>query len=113
MLKRVGISTRAFERRNAFVSWVDGRPMLITKYNGSYYAINAVCAHMGCVLLTEAEGNIATCSAHGARYDVTTGGVIEKPQIKPDAPCEYSESKTPLETYKIRETPEGFLEVEV
>ena len=113
MLKKVGISNKAFERRNALVSWVDGMPILIAKYEGSYYALNAVCAHMGCVLLTGVEGNTATCPAHGAKYDVTSGRMIERPQIKPDALCEYSESKTSLETYRIRETPEGFLEVEV
>ena len=113
MHKRVGISSRAFEGRNAYVSWVDGRPILVTKYNGSYYAMNAICAHRGCVLLTEVEGNIATCAAHGAKYDVTTGALIEKPQVHPDAPCEYSESKTPLETYRIRETTEGSLEVDL
>ena len=113
MLKKVGISGKAFERRNSLISWVDDKPILIAKYNGSYYAMHAVCAHMGCALLTEVEGKIAACPAHGARYDVTTGAMIDKPQVRPEAPCEYSDSKTPLETYKVRETSEGPLEIEV
>ena len=113
MIRRVGVSTRAFEELNSLVSWVDGKAILITKYNGNYYAMNAVCAHRGCVLLTSAEGSVATCAAHGAKYDVTTGAMIEKPLVKPDLPCEYTESKTPLETYKVIETPEGALEIEL
>lgn len=112
MLKRIGISTRAFEKSNSFVSWVDGRPILITRFNGDYYAMNAICAHRGCVLLTSAEERTATCPAHGAKYDVITGAMLEKPQVSPEAPCEYSESRTPLETYKVTETAEGSLEID-
>lgn len=113
MFRRVGISTRAFETRSSLVSWVDGKPILITKHDGDYSAMNAVCAHVGCVLLTDIEDNTAICPAHGARYDVTSGSMIERPHVKPEAPCEYSESKTPLETYAVRRTPEGLLEVDI
>lgn len=113
IIKRIGLSSKAFERRNSYVTWVDGKPILIAKYDGNYHAMNAVCAHMGCALLTDVEGNIATCPAHGARYDLTTGAMVEKPQVRPEVPCEYSESKTPLEIYRIRETPEGRLEIDI
>ncbi|MEM3186517.1 MAG: Rieske 2Fe-2S domain-containing protein [Conexivisphaerales archaeon] len=113
MFKRIGISSRAFERRNSLITWVDGKPILIAKHNANYYALNAVCAHMGCALLTDVNGNIAICPAHGAKYDITTGAMIEKPQVRPEVPCEYSELKIPLTTYKVRETPQGPLEIDV
>lgn len=111
MIRKIGVSTRAFDERNSLVSWVDGKPILIVKHEGKYHAMNAVCAHRGCVLLTSVEGSTATCLAHGAKYDITTGKMTEKARVHPEAPCEYSESETPLETYKIRETLEGTLEV--
>jgi len=38
--------------------------------------------------------------------------MIEKPSVRPDAPCEYMQVKAPLKTYRVNVTPEGFLEVE-
>ena len=113
MTRRIGLSTKAFEKRSSYVSWVDGKPILIVKHAGTYYAMDAVCAHRGCVVLTDVEGFTVTCPAHGAVYDIRTGELNEKPQVHPEAPCEYSESKTPLATYWIRETPEGSLEIDL
>ncbi|GAB6945556.1 Rieske (2Fe-2S) protein [Vulcanisaeta sp. JCM 14467] len=113
MWRRVSILVKVFERRNSVITWVDGKPILIVKYGDNYYGMHAVCAHMGCALLTDVNGYIATCPAHLAKYDVRTGEMIEKPQVRPDTPCEYADIKTPLPTYRVRVTQDGFLEVDV
>mgnify|MGYP001770689823 FL=1 len=109
----MSILVKVFERRNSVITWVDGKPILIVKYGDNYYGMYAVCAHMGCALLTDVNGYIATCPAHLAKYDVRTGEMIEKPQVRPDTPCEYADIKTPLPTYRVRVTQDGFLEVDV
>lgn len=48
-----------------------------------------------------------------AKYDVRTGEMIEKPQVRPDVKCEYADVKAPLPTYKVRVTQDGFLEIDV
>ncbi|WP_069807542.1 Rieske (2Fe-2S) protein [Vulcanisaeta thermophila] len=113
MWKRVTILVKVFDRRNSVITWVDNKPILIVKYGNEYYGMHAICAHMGCALLTDVEGYVATCPAHGAKYDVRTGEMIEKPQVRPEAPCEYEKLSVPLKTYKVRVTQDGFLEVDV
>ena len=109
----MSILVKVFERRNSVITWIDGKPILIVKYGDNYYGMHAVCAHMGCALLTDVNGYIATCPAHLAKYDVRTGEMIEKPQVRPDVLCEYSDIRAPLPTYKVRVTQDGFLEVDV
>jgi len=109
---RVNILVKVFERRNSIIAWVNNKPILIVKYGDRFYGMDAVCAHMGCALLTDVNGYVATCPAHLAKYDVRTGEMIEKPSVRPDAPCEYMQVKAPLKTYRVNVTPEGFLEVE-
>ncbi len=95
------------------ITWVDNKPILIVKHGDEYYGMLAICAHMGCALLTDVNGYVATCPAHGAKYDVRTGEMIEKPQVRPEARCEYADVKAPLPTYRVRVTQDGFLEVDV
>ncbi len=110
---RVNILVKVFEKRNSIIVWANNKPILIVKYGDKLYGMDAICAHMGCALLTDVEGYLAVCPAHGAKYDVRTGQMVEKPQVRPDAPCEYSNVKAPLPTYKVRVTPEVLLEIDV
>ena len=109
---RVAISLRLFEHRSSVLTWVAGRPVLIARVEGKLYAMDAVCAHMGCALLTEAQGPTSVCPAHEARYDVRTGALLESPKIKPEIPCEMEELRIPLRTYPVAER-DGLLEVDV
>ncbi len=63
--------------------------------------------------MTDVNVYVATCPAHQAKYDVRTGEMMEKPQVRPDAPCEYAEVRIPLPTYRVRVTQDGFLEIDV
>lgn len=56
--------------------------ILVINYNGSYYAINRKCTHMGGDLSKgKLEGKIVTCPRHGSKFDVTTGVSISGPKI--------------------------------
>lgn len=47
---------------------------------GLYYAIEDVCTHDGGTLTGgEIEGKEIICPRHGARFDITTGEVLEPP----------------------------------
>lgn len=110
--RRVSISTRLFEKRPSVVVWVQGRPILVSRVDGELYAMDAVCAHVGCAILTETEGHVVTCSAHRARFDVRTGEIVEPARFFPDHPCDQENLKAPLRTYPIKED-EGLLAIDI
>jgi len=61
-----------------------GKEILITNYEGKYFAIDARCTHMGGKLINgKLEGKIVTCPIHGARFDVTTGVSVSGPKLGP------------------------------
>lgn len=107
----ISMSTRIFERRNSIVTWWQKRPVIVVKDGPDYFAMDAVCAHMGCAVLTEAEGHLVTCPAHGAQFDVRTGALVTPARVRPEQPCSEENMTVPLRTYPIRER-DGFLEME-
>ncbi len=110
--RTISIRVDIFNRRRSILSWVDGRPVLITRVDGSLYAMNAICSHLGCALLTEVDGHVATCPAHEAKWDIRTGELLTPPKVRPEVKCEYSESRIPLETYRVREK-DGLIEIDL
>jgi len=55
-------------------STVDGKDILITNIDGTYYAINDTCTHAGASLSEGSlDGAIITCGWHGAKFDCKTG----------------------------------------
>ncbi len=108
---KVRIHVHAFEKRNSLLVWLKGRPILVVKDGDKFYAMDAVCAHMGCAILSEVNGRIAICPAHGAKYDVTNGNMIEKPTVKPEIPCEQEEIKLPLKVYSVTVGTDGLLDI--
>ncbi len=110
--RRVSISTRVFSRRSSVLTWINRRPVLVAKVGDEIYAMDAVCAHMGCALLTEVSGPQVTCPAHEAVWDVRTGALVSEPKIKPEMPCEEEGLKAPLRTYPAREH-DGFVEIDI
>ncbi len=110
--RRVSISTRIFARRSSVLTWINRRPVLVAKVGDAVYAMDAVCAHLGCALLTDVNGAQATCPAHEAVWDVRTGALVAEPKIKPELPCEEEALKAPRRTYPAREH-EGFVEIDM
>ncbi len=62
----------------------DGRRIALCKYGGTIYAIDDVCTHdRGPLGQGELIGKEIECPRHGARFDVTTGGVTRLPAVRP------------------------------
>lgn len=61
---------------------VSGTDFLLANVDGSYYAINNRCTHLGGSLADgKLEGSIVTCPRHGSKFDVKTGESISGPKI--------------------------------
>ncbi len=70
--------------------FVQGKPMALCGVGGSFYAVNAVCLHVGGSLASgRLEGCILTCPWHSWTFDVRTG--------QPDHPAGHAVS-----TYGVR-----------
>ena len=61
---------------------VNGRGILITNFDGKYYAMNLKCTHMGGDLSKgKLEGKVVTCPRHGSKFDVISGACISGPKL--------------------------------
>jgi nitrite reductase/ring-hydroxylating ferredoxin subunit len=63
-------------------AWMDvnGREIALFNVNGTYYATDNECTHMGGPLGEgRLDGTIVTCPWHGSRFDVRTGQVVSSP----------------------------------
>jgi len=61
---------------------VQGKDVLVAKYDGNYFAMGRYCTHMGADLSQGTlEGKIITCPRHGSKFDITTGESISGPKI--------------------------------
>ncbi|HEY7536025.1 MAG TPA: non-heme iron oxygenase ferredoxin subunit [Thermodesulfobacteriota bacterium] len=70
---------------------VDGEIIAICHVDGKYYAIKDECSHMEYPLSDGSlEGEIITCSWHGAKFNVRTGEVLSMPAV------------VPIETYQLK-----------
>jgi nitrite reductase/ring-hydroxylating ferredoxin subunit len=58
---------------------VDGKEIAITNINGKYYAFDDRCGHSSARLsMGVINGNVVTCSFHGAQFDCTTGKKVRE-----------------------------------
>lgn len=58
----------------------DGRQIALFNINGSFYALENVCPHMGGPLGDgEIEDSMVTCPWHGWQFDIKTGLCINVP----------------------------------
>lgn len=59
---------------------VSGKEIALFNVDGSFYAIDNTCTHVGGPLSEgEIEGSEVTCPWHGGVFDVTTGQVLGSP----------------------------------
>ena len=59
---------------------VDGQTLALFNVDGTFYAINNACSHVGGPLGDgELIGNEVTCPLHGAQFDVTCGKALSGP----------------------------------
>ena len=55
---------------------ISGKKILVSNMDGKFYAIDALCSHMGGELgKGKIEGKDVICPKHHAKFDVTTGKV--------------------------------------
>jgi nitrite reductase (NADH) small subunit len=61
---------------------VEGKEIALANVGGKFYAINNTCLHEGGPLGEGSlEGKIVTCPWHLWEYDVTTGKLLENPNV--------------------------------
>ncbi len=115
MFTKISVLSKIFEARDHAVVMVKGTPVLIVKYNGTFYAMDARCPHMGCGVLSELDdGRIAVCPLHRAKFDVLTGQMVSPPIVMPERPCEFAKDlRAPLRRYPIRVSSDGLLEIDI
>jgi nitrite reductase/ring-hydroxylating ferredoxin subunit len=57
---------------------IEGERILVANVNGQFYAMRAICNHMGGQLdKGKLVGNVVTCPLHGSKWDVKTGKLVQ------------------------------------
>lgn len=63
-----------------------GRTLALFNLNGTFYALDNKCPHVGGPLGEgDVAGNVVTCPWHGSKFDITTGAVVGPPARRPVA----------------------------
>lgn len=74
---KVGETTELSVGSKKLVSW-EGKDILLTNIEGTYYAMDNTCSHMGGSLYKGTlDGSHIKCPRHGSIFDVKTGKVVE------------------------------------
>lgn len=55
---------------------------IVRAREGNFYALSAVCTHLGCITNWKSEEGVIACPCHGSRFD-TGGAVIGGPAPRP------------------------------
>lgn len=66
--------------------WVEvkGRQIAVFNVDGTYYAVDNECSHLGGPLAEgRLQGVVVTCPWHSSRFDVRTGQVVGPPARDP------------------------------
>jgi cytochrome b6-f complex iron-sulfur subunit len=81
------------------VTFLQDQQVYIVRMTDGFYAVSAVCTHLGCVTQWKAEANMIACPCHGSKFQ-PTGKKIEGPAPRP------------LPHYAINLTADGELQVD-
>src|SRR5262252_3281439 len=81
----------------------NGRPLLLSRFEGQFFAIDAICSHAGGRLEDgDFEGRCVVCPIHSAVFDLTTG------KVSPE-----THWATGVEAFSVTTTEDGlFVEIE-
>jgi len=89
-----------FEESELKAFEVRGTRIAVAKADGTFYAFDDTCTHVGCSLAGgDLEGTTVICPCHGSEFDVRSGAVLQGP------------ARDPVETYRTR-IEGGSLEIE-
>lgn len=64
------------------VTFLQDQQVYIVRMPAGFYAVSAVCTHLGCVTQWKPEANMIACPCHGSKFD-DTGKKIEGPAPRP------------------------------
>lgn len=64
------------------VTFLQDQQVYIVRTSGGFYAVSAVCTHLGCVTQWKAEANMIACPCHGSKF-TPEGKKIEGPAPRP------------------------------
>jgi cytochrome b6-f complex iron-sulfur subunit len=81
------------------VTILQEQQVYIVRTSGGFYAVSAVCTHLGCVTQWKPEANMIACPCHGSKFN-PEGTKIEGPAPRP------------LPHYSITLTADGELQVD-
>lgn len=64
---------------------VKGKHIMIVNVDGTYFAVDDRCTHMGCPLAAKGsiQGKTIVCGCHNGTFDLTTGKVLAPPPTIP------------------------------
>ena len=77
----------------------DSRVLITREKEGYFYALSAICTHLGCIVNWKQKEGIIACPCHGSKFN-KIGEVIIGPAPKP------------LERFAIELTVEGYIQVD-
>jgi len=64
---------------------LEGRLVLVSRFDGAFFAISDLCSHAGCLLSGgKVDGRYVTCPCHGATFDLITGTNVNAPHLCAD-----------------------------
>lgn len=87
--KTIGEAAPAEGKMQVFES--DGNRVAVANSDGTLYAFDDTCTHLGCSLTQgRLEGTRVTCRCHGSQFNVTSGEVLHGPAVRP------------IRTYRVR-----------
>jgi len=91
---------------------VEGYEVLVANLDGSFYAIDNVCPHMGGDLsMGVLEGSIVTCPRHKAQFDLKDGKCARWAQVGPvvSTLAKMIKPPRPAYSYKVKVVGEAIM----
>ncbi len=64
------------------VTYLQDQQVYIVRTTDGFYAVSAVCTHLGCITQWKPEANQIACPCHGSKF-TSTGSKIEGPAPRP------------------------------
>lgn len=81
------------------VTFLQEQQVYIVRTSAGFYAVSAVCTHLGCITQWRAEANMIACPCHGSKFQ-PNGKKLEGPAPRP------------LPHYSINLTADGELQID-
>jgi 3-phenylpropionate/trans-cinnamate dioxygenase ferredoxin subunit len=70
--------TSDFESKAIKTVMIGDKPVIISKLDGKFYAVDAICTHMqGYLPAGKIENACITCPVHHAQYDLKSGKMVK------------------------------------